>query len=84
MEPGIAAEDCLYADLGIDPGSRGCRHYEASQFMFYRRNVGPSAWLVLWQVSLAGDRSLARFSTGAAYRQVLVDVLARDYPCRTR
>lgn len=80
MEPGISAEDCLYADLGIDPGSCGCQHYEASQFMLYRRTVDPSAWLVLWQVGVAGDQSLARFATGGAYRQVLVDVLARDYP----
>lgn len=82
MEPGISAEDCLYADLGIDPGSCGCQHYEASQFMLYRRVVDPSAWLILWQVGIAGDRSLARFSTGAAYRRVLVDVLARHYPLR--
>jgi len=79
MEPGVSAEDCLYADLGIDPGKYGCQHYEASQFMFYRRRVDTSAYLVLWQVGVAGDRSFARFSTGAEYRQVLVDVLARDY-----
>lgn len=79
MEPGVSAEDCLYADLGIDPGKYGCQHYEASQFMFYKRRIDTSAYLVLWQVGVAGDRSLARFSTGAAYRQVLVDVLARDY-----
>ena len=64
MEPGISAEDCLYADLGIDPGSVGCQHYEASQFMFYRRRIDPSAYLVLWQVGIAGDRSLRRFATG--------------------
>jgi precorrin-6B methylase 1 len=80
MEPGISAEDCLYADLGIDPGRYGCQHYEASQLMLNRRRIDPTAYLVLWQVGLAGDQSLARFSTGAAYRQVLVDVLARDYP----
>jgi hypothetical protein len=34
---------------------------------------------VLWQVGVAGDRSLMRFATGAEYRQVLVDVLTRDY-----
>lgn len=79
MEPGVSAEDCLYAELGIDPGRYGCQHYEASQLMFYRRRIDPSAYLVLWQVGVAGDQSLARFSTGAAYRQVLVDVLARDY-----
>jgi precorrin-3B methylase len=79
MEPGISAADCLYADLGIDPGLYGCQHYEASQLMLYRRRIDPSAYLVLWQVGVAGDRTAARFSTGAAYRQVLVDVLARDY-----
>jgi len=80
MEPGVSAEDCLYADLGIDPGRFGCQHYEASQFMLYRRRIDPSAYLVLWQIGVAGDQSLTRFSTGNAYRQVLVDVLARDYP----
>jgi precorrin-3B methylase len=80
MEPGVSAEDCLYADLGIDPGKYGCQHYEASQLMLYRRTIDTSAYVVVWQVGVAGDRSLARFSTGAAYRQVLVDVLARDYP----
>lgn len=79
MEPGVSTEDCLYADLGIDPGRYGCQHYEASQLMLYRRRIDPSAYLVLWQVGVAGDRSAARFSTGQAYRQVLVDVLARDY-----
>ena len=80
MEPGISAEDCLYADLGIDPGRFGCQHYEASQLLFYQRRIDPTAYLVLWQVGLVGDQSLARFSTGPAYRQVLVEVLARDYP----
>jgi len=80
MEPGISAEDCLYADLGIDPGTYGCQHYEASQFMFYRRRIDPSAYLVLWQVGVAGDRSLRRFATGPAYRRLLVDLLAENYP----
>ncbi|WP_426700007.1 SAM-dependent methyltransferase [Rhodanobacter sp. Col0626] len=80
MQPGVSAEDCLYADLGIDPGAYGCQHYEASQLLFYRRRIDPTAYLVLWQVGVVGDQSMARFSTNAAYRQVLVDVLARDYP----
>jgi len=80
MEPGISAEDCLYADLGIDPGRLGCQHYEASQLLFYETPINPGACLVLWQVGLVGDRSMKRFSTGPEYRQVLVDVLSRDYP----
>jgi precorrin-6B methylase 1 len=80
MEPGISAEDCLYADLGIDPGRFGCQHFEASQLLFYERRIDPAGYVVLWQVGLVGDRSLARFQTGPAYRQVLVDLLSRDYP----
>jgi siroheme synthase len=80
MEPGISAADCLYADLGIDPGQHGCQHYEASQLLFYERRIDASAYLVLWQVGVVGDQSLARFSTGSAYRGLLRDLLALDYP----
>jgi hypothetical protein len=80
MEPGISAEDCLYADVGIDPGRYGCQHFEASQLLLYERCIDSTGYLVLWQVGLAGDMSQQRFSTGPAYRQVLVDLLSRDYP----
>jgi hypothetical protein len=29
---------------------------------------------------MAGDRSLARFATGPAYRRLLVELLGQDYP----
>lgn len=80
MEPGISAEDCLYADLGIDPGRVGCQHYEATQLLFYHRRIDPSAYLVLWQVGVVGDRSCARFETGRAHRALLLERLVRDYP----
>lgn len=80
MEPGISAEDCLFADLAIDPGKCGCQQYEASQFMFYQRNLDPAAYLILWQVGIAGDKSLGKFATGSAHRQVLVDLLLETYP----
>lgn len=80
MEPGVSAEDCLYADLGIDPGRVGCQHYEASQLLFYRRVIDPSAYLVLWQVGIAGDRTYKRFATSQAHRQLLVDRLRETYP----
>lgn len=80
MEPGISAEDCLYADLGIDPGRFGCQHFEASQLLFYERQIDPSAYLVLWQVGVVGNPSIARPDQNVAYRELLVEVLARDYP----
>lgn len=80
MEPGISAADCLHADLGIDPGKFGCQYYEASQFMFYQRRIDPTAYLVLWQIALAGEQSYAQFTTGEAQLQLLVDLLSADYP----
>lgn len=80
MEPGISAEDCLYADLGIDPGRYGCQHFEASQFMAYTRRIDPSAFLILWQVGVAGDCDSRRLATDPAYVQLLVDLLSEDYP----
>lgn len=80
MEPGVSAEDCLYADLGIDPGRVGCQHFEATQLLFYRRQIDPTAVLVLWQIAHTGDTSLAEGVTSAAHRQLLVDRLMQIYP----
>jgi len=80
MEPGISAEDCLVADLGIDPGERGAQSMEATQFMIYQRPIDPSGLLILWQPGLAGDLTLKRFDTEPARLQILVDKLARHYP----
>ena len=83
MEPGVSAEDCLYADLGFDPGRVGCQHYEASQFMFYRSYIRPVFGTALFdslQIGVGKERqSFARFSTGAQYRRLLVELLAHDY-----
>jgi len=79
MEPGISAEDCLYADLGIDPGKFGCAHFEASQFVFNHRVFDPSAYLVLWQIAMAGDKTMKTFTTEPAQRQMLVDLLMKTY-----
>lgn len=80
MEPGISAEDCLYADLGIDPGKTGCAHFEASQFLFNHRPFDPSAYLVLWQIGMAGDKAMKTFQTQPVQRQLLVDLLLETYP----
>jgi precorrin-6B methylase 1 len=80
MLPGISAEDCLVADLGLDPGRTGMQSMETTQFMIYQRKIDPTAMLVLWQPSLAGELSLKRFETTSSRIQVLVDKLARDYP----
>ncbi|WP_434028349.1 SAM-dependent methyltransferase [[Pseudomonas] boreopolis] len=80
MEPGISAEDCLYADLGIDPGSHGCQHFEVNQLVFFKRRLDRTAYLVLWQVAMIANESISRVDASAAYRQLLVDRLSLDYP----
>lgn len=84
MEPGISAEDCLYADMGIDPGDYGCQHYEASQVVFYERRLDPSAYLVLWQIALAGDISISKRLSSPEERQILVRILSENYPLTHR
>lgn len=79
MEPGISAEACLYADLGLDPGATGCQQFETNQFMFYNRQVDTASLLVLWQVGLAGDKDSKNFSTTKEWLQQLVDKLVEDY-----
>lgn len=80
MEPGISAEDCLYADLGIDPGAFGCQHYEASQLLYFKRRIDTSAYLVLWQVGAVGDKGRAGSPGNNSYRRILLERLAKDYP----
>ncbi len=80
MEPGISADACLYADLGLDPMADGCQQYEASQWLFYQRHVDTSALLILWQVCIAGDFSLTALDSDARRIQVLTDELLKHYP----
>jgi uncharacterized protein YabN with tetrapyrrole methylase and pyrophosphatase domain len=80
MQPGISAADCLYADLGMDPGLPGCVHLEATRLLLFEHRLDPALWLVLWQVGVAGDASLARRDSPRALRECLLERLLRDYP----
>jgi uncharacterized protein YabN with tetrapyrrole methylase and pyrophosphatase domain len=55
MLPAVSAEDCLFADLGVDPGAAGCQSYEATDFLVRRRGVDPTASLILWQIAVIGE-----------------------------
>jgi len=52
--PAISAEDCLFADLLIDPGSYGCQSFEATDFLIHRRQFDTKSHLILWQVGVIG------------------------------
>lgn len=55
MLPGISAEDCLFADIGIDPASTGCSSYEATDWLFNQRPTDPASAMVLWQIGILGN-----------------------------
>lgn len=80
MEPGISAEACLYADLGLDPGHRGVQSMEATHFLVYDRKPDTAGLVLLWQVALSGDLSCTRLHAEREGVQALVDKLLRWYP----
>jgi uroporphyrin-III C-methyltransferase len=82
MLPGISAEDCLFADLGIDPGHGGCIQHEASSYLFHHLPVDPSTGLILWQIGVLGDHTLQKLVPAAQALPVLVSKLQKNYPAQ--
>jgi uncharacterized protein YabN with tetrapyrrole methylase and pyrophosphatase domain len=79
MLPAVSAEDCLVADLGLDPGELGCQSYEATAFLVYRFRVEPSALLILWQIGFLGQVATTT-DPAPLPLDVLVERLAEHYP----
>lgn len=79
MEPGVSAEACLYADLGLDPGDRGVQSFEATRFLAYRHTLDPAALALLWQVALAGNLDCIGFEPDPRRLRLLVEKLATWY-----
>lgn len=79
MLPAISAEDCLFADLGVDPGEHGWQSWEANNFLLRGRRPDPTASLVLWQVDAIGRLDASREPDPGALRE-LEAALAEHYP----
>jgi precorrin-6B methylase 1 len=83
MLPGISAEDCLFADLGVNPGDAGCQTFEATDFLGYRRIFDPTSALILYQVGAIGEGSVRQGMRPRPERMnVLTKYLRRAYPAR--
>lgn len=79
MLPGVSADACLFADLGVDPAQPGCQSYEATDFLLHARTVDTSASLLLWQIGSVGYSGYpARVLPEAL--ALLVERLAPLYP----
>lgn len=82
MLPAISAEGCLLADLGIDPGSDGYQGYEASQFLFFKKNLDTTCNIILWQIGVVGDETLTLFKPAKTGLAMLQEKLLQDYPAK--
>jgi uncharacterized protein YabN with tetrapyrrole methylase and pyrophosphatase domain len=79
MLPGISAEDCLIADLGLDPARIGWQTFEATDFLVHRRGLDPASGLVLWQIGAVGNLGLQREGFHRPGLARLVEVLTATY-----
>ncbi len=79
MLPAVSAEDCLFADLGVDPSRFGCQSYEATDFLVHRRRIDSTAALILWQIGTVGSITAA-VDAVAGGLAVLVETLLEQYP----
>jgi uncharacterized protein YabN with tetrapyrrole methylase and pyrophosphatase domain len=80
MLPGISSEDCLFADLGVDPGINGCQSYEATDFLVNRRVIDPTSSVVLWQIGVVGDATFKAVGYDVSAMPLLVERLLAIYP----
>jgi uncharacterized protein YabN with tetrapyrrole methylase and pyrophosphatase domain len=78
--PGISAEDCLYADLLIDPGSVGCQTFEATDLLVHHRQIDNSCHLILWQAGAIGLLRHANTFDNSKGLGLLVQYLKKYYP----
>ncbi len=76
MLPGVSAEDCLFADLGVDPGQGAFSAFEATELLLTERVPPTDAHVVVWQVGVVAAQQLA----AGEGLHVLTDYLLRCYP----
>lgn len=82
MQPGISADACLIADLGVDPATSGWQSYEATDFLLRGRRPDPTAGLLLWQIGVVGRTDYAVGPLDRDKLALLTEALLRAYPKR--
>lgn len=80
MLPGISAEDCLFADLGVDPATQGCQSYEATDFLLNGRVIDPTSSVILWQIGVLANWDYKGAAYDLSAMPILVARLSELYP----
>lgn len=79
MLPGISAQACLFADLGLDPGRNGCQSFEATDFLIRSRQFDLYSALILWQIALIGYLGFDQEEVNQVGIEILAEHLQRHY-----
>lgn len=79
MLPGISAQDCLVADILVDPAEFGCQSFEATDFLLRGYQPDTTSMLVLWQVGCIGQWHYSTHRQPEENVRVLKDVLSKYY-----
>jgi uncharacterized protein YabN with tetrapyrrole methylase and pyrophosphatase domain len=79
MLPGISAEDCLFADLGVDPSTCGCQAYEATDFVIHQRKIDPSTAVIIWQIGFVGELTFQEKGFANSGLPLLLEKLTQYY-----
>ena len=59
MLPGVSADACLIAELGVDPATDGLQSFEATQLLRTDKAPDVRTPMILWQIGVVGDTSFA-------------------------
>lgn len=79
MLPAVSAEDCLFADLNVDPATTGCASYDATDFLLRPPVIDTASGLILWQITVIGDAN-AVAEIRLDHVHLLVERLVEQYP----
>lgn len=79
MLPGISAEDCLFADVGIDPAFPGAQTLEATDLLLRNRTLLTDLHVVVWQVGCVGDLGFNRKGYRNQNFHLLIERLQKTY-----
>ena len=84
MLPGISAESCLVADLGIDPGEEGWQSIEATNYLIFEKDIDVTSPLVIWQIGVIGELRFSDENVNSQALDGLKEKLLALYPASHR
>lgn len=79
MLPAVSTEDCLFADLGIDPSFPGLQTFDATDLLLRQRQILTDANVIILQVGFVGDLGFRRNGCLNENFHILIEHLQKIY-----